>query len=460
VLLDPTDASLLAASPVTARTRLAARLVHVALYLGTYVGALALGTCVSGTLTYGPLFLPAFLLSLLASVVLVLAGVTAVYLLVMRMAAPARLPDLVMWAQIAMTALTVGGYYALSTVTTLRAVRIDDAPWIWAYPPAWVAGAAALAASDGGRTELALGALALLGPVLLAAGALRLAPVFRTTPAPREAAPAARRRPSRTGRRLAARLARDPAERAAFELLWALVARDRQFKTRTYPALAAIALFVTAFVVAAHRGAWSAQIPDVAATDLHMFQLYYTLAVLPTPLLTVPYTERPDAAWVYRALPLASPGIALMAGLKVLLVRLVVPTFTLVALAVVAAWGLRVLPDVVLAFTVMLFAAGVLSLVIGRRLPFSEPPPSGAAGTTAATMFAYMLLVAAAGGAHWMLAHAHTPVPRPGPILAASDLLLLGARSAARRYRATSWTRLDTATTRHGGDLATAPPVS
>jgi hypothetical protein len=289
--------------------------------------------------------------------------------------------------------------------------------------------------------------------VLLARAALRLAPAFRTDHAPRPPAATVPHAPARVARRLGTLLVRDANERGAFHLLWALVARDRSFKTRTYPALAAIALFVTAFVVAAQRGAWSTRVPDVAATDLHMFLLYYTLAVLPTPLLTIPYTERPDAAWIYRALPLACPGVALMAGLKVLLVRLILPVFAVVALAIVAVWGPRVLPDVLLAFAVMLLAACVLSLFIGRRLPFAEPPPSGAAGTTAATMFAYMLLVGLTGGAHWVLAHVRTPWPQPWPIIATSVVVLLGARSATRRYRTTSWAQLASV-------VATRAPVS
>jgi hypothetical protein len=443
VLLDPADTALLTASPVTPRTRLAARIVHVAIYLGMYVGALALGSCVSGTVAYGALFLPVYVLTLVASVAMVLSGVTAVYLAIMRLASPARIADLVMWAQIVMTALTVGGYYALTTVTTMETLRIDHAGWIWAYPPAWLAGAVALVAGETGRTEVGLASLALVGPVVLSLAALRLAPAFRT-----ERAPPPVRRTGRTStavpRRLARLLARGPEERGAFELLWVLVARDRQFKTRTYPSLAAIALFVVAFVLAAHEGAWSARIPNLAATDMHMFLLYYTLAVLPTPILTVPYVDRPDAAWIYRALPLTCPGIALMAGLKVLLVKLVVPVFAAVALAIVAFWGLRVLPDVLLASAAMLFASCTLSLRIGRRLPFAEPPPSGAAGTTAATMFGYMILVILAGAAHWVLAHLRTPLPQPWPLVSASALLLLGARAAARRYRATPWATLDT----------------
>ena len=441
VLLDPADASVLGATPVSARTRLAARFAHVGLYLGIYVGALAIGTCVTGTMAYGPLFLPVHVLSLLASVVMVLSAVTALYLAIMRLTSPAYLADLVMWGQIGMTVLTVGGYYALTTITTTQDLSIEESGWIWGYPPAWLAGAVALAVGEATRVEAGLGVLALVGTIVLARAALRLAQVFRTDRPP-ETARAAGRRPRRAPRRLAKLLARDTEERGAFELLWVLVARDRQFKTRTYPALAAITLFVAAFLLAAHRGAWGTHTPDLAGTDLHMFLLYYTLAVLPTPLLTVPYADRPEAAWIHRALPLAGPGVVLSAGLKVLLVRLVVPVFTAVVLAVMSLWGPRVLPDVLLAGAVMAAASFGLSLRLGRRLPFSEPPPSGAASTTVAVMSGYMLLVGLAGGAHWMLAHVRTPLPQPWPVLLASGLLLLAARAAARRYRATSWAQL------------------
>jgi hypothetical protein len=59
-------------------------------------------------------------------------------------------------------------------------------------------------------------------------------------------------------------------------------------------------------------------------------------------------------------------------------------------------------------------------------------------------MFGYMILVILAGAAHWVLAHLRTPLPQPWPLVSASALLLLGARAAARRYRATPWATLDT----------------
>ena len=107
LLLDSTEATLLAARPVTARTLLAARLAHVGSYLTTYVGALALATAVVGTLRWGLRFLPAYLLSLAAAVVLVLATVTIVYLVIMRVVSRERLRDAILYAQLAMTVLTV-----------------------------------------------------------------------------------------------------------------------------------------------------------------------------------------------------------------------------------------------------------------------------------------------------------------------------------------------------------------
>ena len=439
VLLDSADGSVCDPLPVAARTALAARVVHVALYLCMYVGALAAGTGLVGTVTYGPIFLPVYLLTLLSMVVLVLAGVTFVYLVVMRVVSRERVRDLVMVAQIGMTVVTVAGYFAMSSVTSLRTFSLDGYAWLYAYPPAWMAGMLALAVGEPGAGRGALVVLGLLVPGLLAGAALHLAPAFRVD----HAAPARSSRAARhpTARWLARLVTRGPQERGAFEFLWTIAARDRQFKTRTYPALVAVVLFVTAFAVAAQRGAWADRIPDLAATDLHLFLLYYTLAVIPTPLLMLPYTDQPEAAWIHRALPLARPGPVLVAGLKVLVLRLVVPAFVVTGGVILTIWGGRVIPDLVLALATTMLAAAGIALVIGRRLPFSEPPPGGAGGTTMATMISYMLLVAIAGAAHWTLGRLGGP-PQPWPVILAVPVVSATAWALARIYAATPWHHL------------------
>jgi ABC-2 type transport system permease protein len=230
LLLDPTQARVLAARPVAPRTIFAARLAHVGTYLGMYVGALAAGTCVTGSVRWGWVFLPAYLVSLLGAVVFVLAGVAVVYLVLMRVVSRERLRDATMYAQLAMTGLTVLAY-VLGSLVDFRTERgLEGQAWVPLYPPAWMAGLPTVAIGQINALTVGLATLGVLAPAALLLLAGRLGTRFRVAAAddaPRAGMPVARA--SGLALRLGRWTTRSPAARAVFELVWALTARDRQF---------------------------------------------------------------------------------------------------------------------------------------------------------------------------------------------------------------------------------------
>lgn len=440
LLLDSTEAAVLAARPVDARTILAARAAHVGTYLGMYVGAMAAATCVAGTWRWGARFLPAYVLSLLVSVVLVLAAVTIVYLVIMRSVSRERVRDVSLWAQLVMTAITAGGYFLVSTIDFRAGPGIEEYTWVYFYPPAWMAGVPALAIVGATRVAVALSVLGLTVPVLVALIAVWMAPAFRFADAGDAARDQGRAKlSSRLAPVLARWTTRTRTARAAFELVWTLAARSRAFKTRTYPALLSIVLFVVVFGVLAAAGAWSDQVTDMAETKMHLFLLYYGILVIPTPILMAPYADQPEAAWIYRGMPIDRPGTVLVAGLQVLFIRMILPVFVAIAAVVFAIWGVRVIFDVALAFASTLLVTFCFAMVTGRRLPFSAPPPGGASGTTAGVVLGGMVMVVVLGGIHRGLLALETPLPQPWPVVVAIPIVLLLARRAARACAATRW---------------------
>ncbi len=422
-----------------------AHVVHVGAYLGVYVGAMAFATCVTGTWRWGIAFLPAYLASLFASVVLVLSAVTIVYLLIMRFVSRERVRDATLWAQLVMTAITAGGYFLVSTVDFRSGPGIEGSLWIYFFPPAWMAGLPALAIGGADSSALILSTLALLAPALSALVAIRLAPAFRAAVGDDTERPTVAARARWSGRAaafVARRATASTVARAAFELVWTLAARSRGFKTRTYPALLSIVLFVAVFGFLAHGGAWADQVEDMAQTRMHLFLLYYGILVIPTPILMAPYTDRPEAAWIYRGMPIDRPGTVLIAGLEVFFIRMVLPVFVGIAAVVFAIWGARVIADVALALAATRLVTFCFAMIAGRRLPFSAPPPGGASGTTAGAVFGGMVMVAFLGAVHRLLLELDAPLPQPWPVIVAIPIVLLLARVAARACAATRWSDL------------------
>ncbi|HUU96170.1 MAG TPA: hypothetical protein VM487_10555 [Phycisphaerae bacterium] len=444
VLLDTADSQILQPRPVSSRTILAARLAHITTYLSLITFSLAAGTFVVGTITYHWLFALVFGVTLLASVVLVVSMVAVLYLLLMRFINEEKLRDLITYVQIAMTVVVVGGYQLLPRMmdmTRLKTLTIEHAGWIYYYPPAWLAAPEDLLVGNSGGPQLILTVLAIIVPLAALLLVVRLAPAFRITPEaaisgtrPAEGHMARVRRPSFADT-LAGIAIRQPAERAAFGFLWRICTRDRQFKRRTYPSFAFIFIFAAVFMFRGSERFWDtlATLPE---TKKHLLLLYFASFMLPAAILNMRFTDQPDAAWVYRAAPLERPGVVLAAGVKVLMLQLVVPAFTMITAVILVFWGPRVIPDIVLAFGLTQVVCWFQALMLGRALPFSEPygvmEGSGRMGRT----LLLVLVPLALGLIHYGLTFVPLGVLVAIPVAFGLNFL------AARRYDQIRWSAL------------------
>jgi hypothetical protein len=442
VLLDTTDNQILQPRPVTSRTLLAARTAHIVVYIALLSGSLALPALVVGGIKFGVVFVPAFLFTLLLSIAMILNAVNLLYLLLMRWISGERLRDIILYFQVAMTVIAMGGYQVvprLMNAQMLKGPDISAAWWIYLVPPAWLAGAVDLAIGNWGAVPATLTGLAVAVSAVLWVLVTRLAPGFREALARLDAAPAKSTVASGQMRASARRtifryLCRRPTERAAFELLWALSSRDRQFKLRTYPSAAFAIVFGCLFMFM--PGGNARTLAEVVDSRLYLFMLYFACLMAPTALMQMAFSDQREAAWIYRALPLARPGEVLVAGLKVIVVKLIVPTFLVLTAITLVLWGVRTLPDVALALGVTLLMAGLQALLVGRRMPFSEAFAVRDSSGRATRAMVIMLASMAVGGLHFALTFVPYGVPAAiVPIVALAWLTIAG-------YRRTRWAQV------------------
>ncbi len=439
VLLDTTDNQILQSRPISSRTLLAARIAHIVTYITLLTLSLTAASFVVGTFKYGLAFPGVFALTLAASVCLIVGAVNVLYLLAMRLISGEKLRDIILYFQISMTIIVVGGYQILPRlmdVHELGAWGLADRWWVYLIPPAWLAAPIELLTGKVGPALLILTVLGTLVPLGTILTALALAPGFKAALARLEAAPGATpgaRRPAAAPRRgLTAWLTRSPVERAAFEFLWTLSGRDRQFKLRTYPNVALVLIFGAMFILSDPGGLRHA-FETLPETHKHLFMLYMCCALAPTAILQMRYSDRYEAAWIYRVLPLATPGQVLRAGLKVVLVRLVLPSFALVTLVTLAIWRTKAVPDVLLALCATLLTCALQALLIGDHLPFSEPFAMMEGSGRVSRSLLFMLLSLVLGGLHYLLTFAPYGVPVATPLVA------LAAGLALRAYGRRPW---------------------
>jgi len=391
VLLDPTDLSVLGAQPVSDRTLLAARVVHVALYLGLLAVSLGAGSFVFGTIRFGPAFGAAFLLATVLTSIEAVFGAVVLYLVAMRLFRPGRVRDAIVWFQIGATVVLVLGYQLLP-----RALEVEEHVGSWIdrnpalvllVPPFHAGGLAELCLGAATPRNLLLAACAVALPALLLWAAIRLGTRgFVAGLAALEAEDGAGFRAGGYGALCARLLARGGVRRAGFDFFRHLARRERLYRLRVYPMLA-VALVLG--IVPLFSGLGSIFI---------VAPLYYGALFVPTGLLNARYTETPEAAWILDALPLADRRGFHAGALRAFLACQVLPVLAVLFWAVLLLSGFDALPHAVFAAAAFLVAGLAATLHVGRR-PFFAAKHEVVESAAGCMLFAVMGVVMAPFGA-------------------------------------------------------------
>jgi len=388
MLLDPAEADLIASRPVSGRTLLVARLLHLGLYLLVPVLSFLTPVWIAGFLREDSLawllMLP--VISMLTTTLVVSALLVGFVALVQRLDGE-RLGGMLVKAQIVSSFVVFGVYYlgmGLVQNETSRAWIVSDHPLQLLLPPYWFGG---LFGVMTGRVDVlakGLATLALLVPLGMLAGLLwRAGPRLVTGLASIRTGAGEVQRRDGPIRRLAGRLVQPGLERAGFDLFASLSTREQGFRSRVYPML------VLPFIMFV----WMALEPDHMGGQLYIWSSLIPLLYAILILYEVRHSDTPGGSWVFASAPVEAHGLVLSGVVKALVFAFLLPWIALVLLA--AAFMSADLPIMDVLFGTV-FAMSV-TLLAARKLttsafPFSRPFVQRSGQQTGLVFFSMLVL--------------------------------------------------------------------
>lgn len=261
------------------------------------------------------------------------AACLAAFLLAVQTVLRGVLEGLLVLLQTALVGgVIVGTLAGLRFVNQLQDITLDD-PRLALYPPTWF-----VSADWRMLATLALSALIL---------------IFAPAPAREEASnrKSLLDRSLTPLRALAARFWVRSEERSAFDLVYDVLPREREFVIRTYPMLA----IPLAFLMLGARGETGIE-RDVILAVL----LFTPAAYMPVLLTHIPASRTPDASWLLETAPVPRSSIA-NGALKAVAIRFIFPLYILLSAVSIAFSGVE--------FTLRVALPGALvTLLVMRRL--------------------------------------------------------------------------------------------
>ncbi len=436
VLLDTSDNTILLPRPVDGRTVFVARSLHALFYLFSISGALAFGTLVAGTVKYGVLFGIGFLLSLALCNLFTYFLIYLLFLGLLNIASGEKFKEIVTFLEIALPLVFIIVYLLMGENTKLEEIVAVFSGLNDYLPPAWFAGLVdALTTGNYASPYLMYIILSITVPLVsLLVVVLFLAPSFNRKLAQMEITPA-KKNPKADNPGVinffASILGRSKTEKSAFRLVWKLTGREKRLKLNTYPLLGTSLMFIYIIAVGTYKSV------DIALNTLpqtfrHIPILYVCSLMLLTAISQMAYSEKYKAAWLFRAVPVSSPGELLNGSLKAVIAKFCFPVL-LVIPPILMIWGPNAIDDVVFAVLNILLLSISLGLVLSRGLPFAKNAETismaGKLFPSLAVIFLYIGICIL----HYFLAP-HLFAVAAGTIPLAAAVLYL-----FRKYKHTSW---------------------
>jgi hypothetical protein len=405
VVFDSRDNNILLPRPLNHRTLLLSRLIHIQFYIGYIALTLSVAPGIIIAVKYKGLAFLVYFLAVGLCTWLTLIFTTFIYLLISKTVEGERFKDIITYAQVIMGILIFAGYQLLPRVMNANLLNNSVMTvhwWTYLYPPVWLAALVRISLITGITYQILL--LSILAVVLPVTGAILLVRIMSKgfenilgEGSSENAAPVKMSTVKRVRlNHIKSLFCISETEAAGWDLAVATTGRDRKFKQSVYPYFGI--MIVLALVILK---------PDlknlsVSLHELNGFNKFFFITMIgfagSIAVSQLPYTDTPEAAWIYTALPLQEHTHLLSGAVKAMLVRYCLPVYLVVTVPALWLWGLKTLPQILLGgFGIVLLI--LFSLLIQKmELPFTQIREMQKKGTNSLIAFFNMILIGLLAG--------------------------------------------------------------
>lgn len=407
VLLDTTEKSFYGALPIGHNEINTAKNIHIAYYIGTIALSVMLPSMVTAFIFHGVLYGLLFVVMSVVITVFCLHLAGTIYYLLFKVFSGEKLKDILSGFQVFMTIAMVLAYQIVPRVINFAEfakAELTFSPFFVILPPAWFAGILAVffAATPAGYyyvlAGMAVGVIILLEVVYNK----KVMPEFegeldKLTETAKE-----NKTLSVFSSFMCKILSKDKQENAFMKLVLIQISRNRDIKLKLYPQLANALILPVIILLSqiSKAGSFTALITSIRE-NRWTIALLYSVGLTSSAIYTIiSQSENKESLLFYQVLPIENLSKCIRAGVKVVLFRYITPVFMILSAIFFVICGIKVLPDIVLAYIAFIFITSFEIRISSWVLPFSTETVTGNAGYNMLMFFINMILLGGAGFVH------------------------------------------------------------
>ncbi|MGP1434411.1 MAG: hypothetical protein ACTTKP_09050 [Catonella sp.] len=407
VLLDTTEKSFYGALPIGHNEINTAKNIHIAYYIGTIAFSMMLPSMITAFIFHGALYGLLFVVMSVVITVFCLHLAGTIYYLLLKVFSGEKLKDILSGFQVFMTIAMVLAYQIVPRVINFAEfakAELTFSPFFIILPPAWFAGILAVffAATSAGYYYILAG-MAVAALVLLEIVYKRkVMPEFegeldKLTETAKE-----NKSLSTFSMFLCKMLSKDEQENAFMKLVLIQISRNRDIKLKLYPQLAnaLILPFIILLSQLSRSGGFTGLMTTVRESRWTL-ALLYSVGLTSSVLYTIiSQSGNKESLLFYQVLPIENLSKCIRAGVKIVLFRYITPVFIILSAIFFVVCGIKVLPDIVLAYIAFIFITSFEIRISSWVLPFSTETATNNAGYNMMMFLINMIVLGGAGFLH------------------------------------------------------------
>lgn len=442
ILFDTRDNSILLPRPITPRTLLFVRIMHIMIYL----------MIISLSLSIIPLIVFAFTFNVMAMIILLIDVIlitlfsvfltNIIYLLLMKFTSGERLKDIIVYSQIALAIIFMGAYQLMPRLAENETLIMSFSQikwWMFMVPPFWMSASLTPIINGGFNMQSTIFLMLSVGMPILGLWLVTsvLAKNFNQSLSTLDQGDT--KTEKKKGKAETAKfvdfLARICTytidERIAFRTIWRIANRDRKFKQAVYPSLGYVFIIILMTIVNGKT-----PLEDIVQSKIFLVLIYAPAFVLYILVFSIRFSDNFKASWIYQTIPVQHPGHIISGAFKAVTVQLFLPVFVIINIVTLYFWGANVIGDIVFGFCSALMMTYIMLMMQPATFPFSDEKSAEQSGRNVTKSLLMFFAIGAMGGIHYLI------IDRNINILYILPLVLIILFLLSRKYRLTPWHKM------------------
>lgn len=419
VLIDIRDNVIILPKPISDKTFVFARLLHVLIHISKLVIPMVLPSLIYLGIKQGVLKLIPFILLIALATLFAIFLINALYILILKLTTPERFKVIISYFQIFFAIAFYGGYQIVPRLINKVAMEqydISSNIWIWLVPSYWFAGAWQLLTSFQLTLSLVSSLiLSIVIPLICIWVVIKyFAPSFNqklsmisgseSGPAP-EKDIAGKKIKTNSGylEFITNLFSEKGAEAMSFKQVWKITARSRDYKMKVYPSLGYLVVYLVMMILN-NKNFSLADVQNQTGRGKIIFisVIYFSSLILIMAVNQLLYSEKYKAAWFLFTAPIEKPGRIISGAIKSMIAKFFLPLITVTFITAVLIAGPKIIPNLLLGIFNELLIIFTIAYVSFKELPFAQVP-NQASKSNFIRGLASMIVPICIAGLHYMV---------------------------------------------------------